>query len=108
MAKILKPGGKFFLAFPSNESQFFPGYRDGCLNYYDDKTHKLKPPDFGEVIAILNEGNCRIIYANTNYQNIFEWLYGLFHENKSFTSNKVLKGTWALWGFETIIWGEKI
>ena len=108
MIKTLKKGGKIYLEFPTYSSTSFPGYRDGCLNYYDDKTHMYLPPDFGEVISILNKENCKIIYANTNYQDVIGWLFGLFNENSSFKTKEVREGTWSLWGFQTIVWAEKM
>jgi SAM-dependent methyltransferase len=107
MAQALRPGGKVFLSFPSADSVEFPG-RGGCLNYFDDYTHQGSPPDFGEVISIFAQEGVKIIYATTRYQPPIGWLMGLQDEPESVEAREVRLGTWWLWGFETIIWGEKL
>jgi len=109
MAKTLKPGGRMYLSFPTQDSiNFSPGHRSGCLNYYDDCTHTANPPDFSEVVATLYDENLRIIYANSRYQPPLHWITGLYNEEKSVKDLEVKDGTWALWGFESIIWAEKV
>ena len=106
MARALRPGGGLYLSFLSAATTDFPG-RGGCLNYYDDGTHQGTPPDFGEVIAILYEEGVWIRYATTQYQPPLGWLIGLQAEQYSQQVHQVQNGTWWLWGFETVIWGEK-
>ena len=44
--------GKIYLSFPSVKTLNFPK-RLGCLNYYDDPTHKDLPPDFNLILEIM-------------------------------------------------------
>ena len=105
MIKTLKKGGKIYLEFPTYSSTSFPGYRDGCLNYYDDKTHMYLPPDF-EKLYQLNKENCRIM-ANTNYQDVIGWLFGLFNENSSLKIRAVREVKLVFMGLN-IVWAEKM
>ncbi|ADU13923.1 Methyltransferase type 11 [Asticcacaulis excentricus CB 48] len=107
MAQALKTGGRLFMSFPCADSVNFPG-RGGCLNYHDDYTHQGSPPDFGRTISILTEEGVKILYATTRYQPPIGWLMGLQDEPESSGSREVKLGTWWYWGFETLIWGEKL
>jgi len=107
MAQALRKGGKIFISFPSADTVNFPG-RGGCLNYFDDHTHQGSPPDFGEVISILAQEGIRIVYAATRYQPPMGWLMGLQDEPESAEAREVRLGTWWYWGFETVIWGERL
>jgi hypothetical protein len=57
--------------------------RRGSLNYYDDATHKDKPPGFAEVVTVLREDGLRVLYAATQYQPPIGWVIGLFNETAS-------------------------
>jgi SAM-dependent methyltransferase len=107
MARALKDGGQIYLSFPCQDSISFPGFRNGCLNYYDDTTHRDAPPDFGCVISDLSREGLRILYAATRYQPPIDWIHGLKNEEESAKAKETKQGTWAYWGFETIIWAEK-
>ncbi|HUO53720.1 MAG TPA: methyltransferase domain-containing protein [Rhodoblastus sp.] len=107
MARSLRSNGRMYLSFPCHDSVDFPGFRDGCLNYYDDTSHRDEPPDFGSVISALTKEGLRIIYATTRYQPPLDWVYGLKNEAESAKEKQTKPGTWAYWGFETIIWAEK-
>jgi SAM-dependent methyltransferase len=107
MARALKIGGKMYLSFPCQDSITFPGFRNGCLNYYDDASHRDAPPDFGRVISDLNREGLRILYAATRYQPPLDWIHGLNNEEESAKAKETRQGTWAYWGFETVIWAEK-
>jgi SAM-dependent methyltransferase len=107
ITKTLKSGGKLYLSFPSENSINLPGYRAGCLNYYDDSSHKDVPPKFNEVLTNLKNGNMEIIFANKSYKPVFMYIRGLLNEYKSKKEKAVKEGTWAYWGFETIIWARK-
>ena len=108
MIKVLKPRGYLFLSFPTEKSVNFPGFRSGCLNYYDDTTHKLSPPDFDKVIQALKENNMEIIFSSKSYKPLLLYFIGFLMEYKSKKDKKVKIGTWAYWGFEAIIWARKI
>jgi len=107
MAQALKSGGRMYLSFPCQESVQFPG-RAGTLNYYDDSSHRDMPPDFGHVISDLHREGLRVLYAATRYQPPVDWIYGLKHEEESAKAKVVKHGTWLYWGFETVIWAEKL
>jgi SAM-dependent methyltransferase len=53
MMTVLKDDGRLYISFPSETSVTFPS-REGCLNYYDDPTHKSVPPEFGAIIDLLS------------------------------------------------------
>lgn len=103
---VLKQGGKLYLAFPCEKSVSFPS-RKGTLNFYDDPTH-IWLPSYKDVLKILKKNNMKIIFARQQYKPVYSWLWGGVLENRSRKMNKVLKGTWGFWGFETVIWAEKI
>jgi SAM-dependent methyltransferase len=107
MLKALKVGGKIFLSFPCEQSVRFPK-RGGTLNYYDDKTHKLSPPDFDALLLTLKDFDFEVIYANTRYKPKLLWLIGCILEPLSKFKNKNLLGTWEYYGFESIIIAKKI
>lgn len=107
MARALRPNGRIYISFPCHDSVTFPK-RGGCLNYYDDYTHQGTPPDFGETISVLTQESVKIKYATTHFQPTIGWILGLQNEVKSSQMKDVMPGTWWYWGFETVIWGEKI
>ncbi len=107
MVMKLKRGGLLFLAFPSENSINLP-HRGGTLNYYDDLTHKDKPPNFDKIIEYLIENNFIITFKARNYKPPLCWLIGFLLEEISKKKDKILPGTWCYWGFESIIWAKKL
>jgi SAM-dependent methyltransferase len=107
MLDVLKSGGYMYLAFPCFESVNFPS-RKVTLNYYDDSTHTSTPLDFNRVIQIIGVKNAEVIYFSKKYRPFFLWLIGLFQEPFSRLLRRNLQGTWAFYGFETIIWVRKL
>lgn len=107
MVTALRPGGRIFLAFPSADSVNYPKGREGTLNYFDDPTHKALPPDFDWVLGRLQSKGCSIDCAERRYQHWYWKLRGWLNEARSRDSNRVLKGTWALYGYESIIWARR-
>jgi len=75
---VLKPGGWLFLAFPTEKSVKFPGYREGCLNYYDDSTHKDSPPSFRQVLGKLKENKLKIVFASKSYKTFFFYIIDMY------------------------------
>jgi len=106
MARALKPGGRLYLSFPAAHSVRLPS-REGSLNFYDDPTH-VQPPDFRTVIRLLQEQNINVDFAAERYRPPFWVMRGILSEPLSRTRKAVRSGTWALYGFETIIWGTKV
>lgn len=106
MISCLVPGGKIYIAFPSTESQYFPS-RHGTLNYFDDNTHILNPPDFDLILKILTNSDCEVIFREKRYSPILFFLLGMILEPFSLFTKKVLKGTWEYYGFESILIARK-
>ena len=106
MARSLKKGGKLYMAFPSEESAFFPGVRKGCLNFYDDNTH-ARIPEWDRVINILQENGMKIITQCKNHRPYGMCRVGAMNEYMSKELDNTLPGTWEYWGFESIIWAVK-
>ena len=106
MLSVVNKGGKIFLAFPCEKSIHFPS-RNITLNYYDDSTHQQTPPVYHDVLNILNKNNFDIIFKTRSYRPLFLIILGFLQEPISRLINRNLQGTWALFGFETIIWAQK-
>jgi len=107
MLQAIKPPGQLFMAFPSESSVGLPS-REGCLNYYDDGTHLFSPPDFEKFIRTITTSGFTIEYAAKQYKPSLDWVRGLINEPTSRKQNKVIAGTWAYHGFESIIWAKKL
>ncbi|NNN19522.1 MAG: methyltransferase domain-containing protein [Acidimicrobiaceae bacterium] len=107
MLEALKIGGKLYLSFPCEQSVNFP-QRGGTLNYYDDSTHKLSPPNFNETLSYIKRKGFEIVYAERNYSPKILSLVGRACEPLSKLRNKNMTGTWEYYGFESIIIAEKI
>jgi SAM-dependent methyltransferase len=106
MAAALKPGGMLYLAFPSERSVRLPR-RGGCLNYYDDTSHKGPPPNVDVVVGELTNAGLTVNICSNPYQPLLYRLIGLIVELLSRIKNRVMPGTWALYGFETVIWAAR-
>jgi SAM-dependent methyltransferase len=107
ITNVLKTDGLLYLSFPSERSVKFKYKRKGCLNYYDDKTHKDSPPNFRQVIKILKENNMEILFKSKSYKPFFMFLIGFFSEWKSRRLKEKQLGTWGYYGFEAKIWAIK-
>lgn len=105
MARSLKPGGRIFLAFPAAATVKFPS-RAGTLNFYDDATH-VRPPNYHRVLDLLKSEAIDIDFASERRRSPIMVAIGLVNESRSRRRRKVMLGTWALFGFETVIWGTK-
>ena len=102
----LRPYGKLFLASPCEDCVTFPS-RKVTLNFYDDDTHIDKPIDFEKVLEILKDNYFKVIYSKKKYEPTLLYIIGLVQELFSRLITKNLQGTWAYYGFETIIWAIK-
>ncbi len=105
MMQKVRKGGKLFISFPTSKSIEFPN-RAG-LNYYDDETHKFLPPNSDYIINELQKNDFKIIFHIKRYRPSIFFLIGLLLEPFSVIAKKPLKGTWELYGFETIIHAKK-
>lgn len=106
MCKKLNNGGMIYIAVPSESSVNFPN-RPGCLNYYDDATHKGSPPNTVDVCTILRQNGLQISCHTISDKPTLHYLIGLLQEPLSRLENKVQSATWAYYGFESIIWARK-
>jgi SAM-dependent methyltransferase len=107
MMRVLKPGGFLYLSTPCEESVKFPK-RKGCLNFFDDPTH-VKPVDIKRLISILKQEDGEIVFFKKRYRPFFLALKGLILEPYSYYKKTSMfdGSTWALYGFETVIWVKK-
>lgn len=101
----LKEGGRLYLAFPSENTVGFPS-RAGTLNFYDDGTH-IYMPKYADVLKLLRKHGINIMFARKQYRPFLLATLGGVMEPLSRRKRKVLLGTWAYWGFESRIWGQK-
>jgi SAM-dependent methyltransferase len=107
MLKAIKPQGRLFMAFPCEQSVNFPK-RAGSLNYFDDSTHQGLPPNFDALVAQLENAGFRVDFAARNYRPLFHYLIGFFNEKASRRQATTLAGTWAYYGFESILWATNL
>jgi SAM-dependent methyltransferase len=107
MLNSLKINGKIYISFPCEESIDFPS-RKGTLNYRDDPTHKFNPPCFLDILSQIEAHGFKIEYAIKKYSPKILYCIGLLLEPFSIFSNKLMKGTWELYGFESIVIARKI
>jgi SAM-dependent methyltransferase len=106
LMRSCRVSGRIYLSFPTENSVNFPS-RNGTLNYYDDASHKGLPPSFDKVMEFLHGYGYTIEFAARNYSPLIPRILGKMQENRSKRLNKVLRGTWAYWGFESIIIARK-
>jgi SAM-dependent methyltransferase len=105
MLNAVRPGGRIFLAFPCEASVRFPR-REGTLNFFDDPTHK-RVPSYIAVCRTIEAHGFSIEVAIKRYRPLVRVLSGLVNEPSSFIHRRTAPGTWALYGFETIIWASR-
>jgi SAM-dependent methyltransferase len=107
MLAALKPGGRIFLSFPCEASVRFPSRR-GCLNFYDDGSHDIVP-DWGKKISKVCTQGLVIDYSAQRYRPIVPALLGLLLEPVGALTGRQMpiRSTWALYGFESIIWASR-
>jgi SAM-dependent methyltransferase len=107
MVAALRPGGRLFLAFPCEASVRFPSRR-GTLNFFDDATHKTVPV-WETVLGTLGTRGIALEYARQRYR---PWLLaglGAALEPLGWLLRRNMPGgsTWALYGFESVVWGQR-
>ena len=108
MVGALRAGGRLYLSFPCEASVRFPSRRGGCLNFHDDGTHRV-PPDFRKICDYLASRRIRIDFAASRYRPAVLFVLGLLLEPLSALMNRIMTAgtTWALYGFESVIWATK-
>lgn len=104
----LKTGGNLYLSFPSEASVAMPSRR-GTLCYHDDITHIDAPPCWQQVLDELTSSGMTIEFSAKRYRPLIPFAIGLLLEPWSALNRRVapLGSTWALYGFESVIWAKK-
>lgn len=107
MARALRPGGRLYLAFPSEASVGFPSRR-GTLNFFDDPTHQ-QVPRWEPVLRQLRSHGLSIGFARARYRPRLLALAGLVLEPLAWVTrrNDPLGASWALYGFEAVVWAQR-
>ena len=107
MTAALTPGGRLYLSFPAEESVNFPR-RAGTLNFRDDPTHD-KMPCYRAVLASLEANGMRVDFARKRHRPPLLFVLGLLMEPLSMLTRRTMPGmvTWALYGFESLIWSTR-
>lgn len=107
MCSQVGKGGRLYMSFPCEASVRFPS-RAGTLNFNDDPTHR-SPPSYAAVLAMVESSGLRVDFARRRYRPPIPFLIGLLLEPLSLVSKRVmpLRSTWALYGFETVIWASR-
>ena len=108
MCSALKPGGCMYLSFPSEASVNFPHRRKDTLNFFDDKTH-TQPPNLAKVLAVLEDNGMKTLFVRARYRPLIPRVIGLALEPISFLAQRAmpLGTTWALYGFESVVWATR-
>jgi SAM-dependent methyltransferase len=111
MIYALKPGGAAYLSTPSLSSLNFPS-RKGSLNFYDDTSHK-KPVDLLELTRLYRsakQDEIEVIFYTKRYRPWILFFKGLLFEPISYLRKESWDdgSTWALYGFEQIVWIKKL
>jgi len=104
MVGVLKPGGRMYLSFPCEASARFP-HRGGCLNFFDDSTHQHLL-SWHAVVEDLRALDMEFEFSACRYRPFLPAFFGLLYEPISALRREVSRtgGTWALYGFESVIW----
>lgn len=109
MCNAIRTGGLLYLSYPSEASISMPS-RSGTLSYHDDPTHVGIPPEWAEVIEVLRLNGLTIEFASARYRPLIPFLIGAALEPWSIFTKRLapMGSTWALYGFETVIWARKL
>lgn len=107
MLTALKPRGRLFLAFPCEASVHFPS-RDTSLNFHDDATHRYLVP-YIQTLEHIRSAGFDVEFATPRYRPMVPFLIGLLLEPVGLLlrKNMPLRSTWALYGFESVIWATR-
>jgi SAM-dependent methyltransferase len=102
----LKRGGRLYLSFPCEDSISFPSRNP--LNFFDDPTH-THPPEFNHTVEAIRSAGFNIEFVAKRYRPPIPFLLGLLLEPLGYLlkRNMPVRSTWALYGFETVIWASR-
>ena len=93
------------MAFPCEESIGFPKRR-GTLNFYDDETHSWLPK-WETVMTAISAAGFSIDFASRRYRPFGLAAMGFLFEPLSAKLRKANGATWALYGFESVVWATR-
>ena len=107
MCAALDERGVMFLAFPCEASVEFPS-RKRTLNFFDDPTHS-KPVVLSRTMDLLTSSGMIVNVLKRRHRPPLLFAAGLLLEPVSALTRTAmpLTSTWALWGFETVIWAKR-
>jgi SAM-dependent methyltransferase len=106
LAPKLRPGGMFYLEFPSPRSVKFPSMR-GTLNFYDDDTH-VRLYSIPEVRAIVESAGLRVARAGARRDPLRAVLTPLRAIHARRLHGYVPGGVfWDLFGFADVVVAER-
>lgn len=106
MLHALRPGGRLLLIFPSEASVRFPRRRQ-TLNFHDDPTH-VWMPRFDDICKRVRDAGFRLDVTVRRNRPLRNALRGLLMEPLNAWRRLASLDTWALYGFESIIWATRI
>ena len=107
----LKPGGYFWIAFPSERSLRLPHSVDETLNFYDDPTH-VYLPEIDEIVGVLRANGVNVLHAGRSREGFWTSIADLVKLGKRvvkklFTGKFSGRGMWYVLGFEDHVLGQK-
>jgi SAM-dependent methyltransferase len=107
MFNALLPGGSLFMAWPAEHTTSLP-HRAGTLNFHDDPTHR-NLPGFDFIVSAARDAGCVPIFSTRAYRPPIPFILGALLEPVSRWQRRVMpfRATWALYGFEAVIWFRK-
>jgi len=103
----VEESGFIFLAFPSAKSVNFPR-RNRTLNYYDDPSHLRSPPDLDKALDLLRKNGFSTHFISRSYKPFLAYIIGFALEPLSSLLRVRLPCTWHYYGFETIIYAQRV
>ncbi len=107
----LKPGGLFWIAFPSKRSLQLPHSEDETLNFYDDPTH-VNAPKLEELAGILRANGVNVLHAGRSREGFWTSIADVVKLSKRvmrklFTGRFSGRGLWYVLGFEDHVLGQR-
>lgn len=107
----LKPGGYFWIAFPSSRSLALPHSADETLQFCDDPTH-VQVPDVRAIANLLLANGVMVLHAGRSREGFFTRLADVFKLGKRLlmkicTGRFSGRGMWYVLGFEDHVFGQR-
>lgn len=65
-------------------------------------------PDFQKIVGAITGRGFKVEFQSARYRPPYQFMLGLLLEPISRLKKKVMRGTWALYGFEAIIWATRV